>query len=246
MLRIATVVLGLFSGTALAAAREGSVTSPEAGVLCDKKAGFCADSEGIAVGLTKMYLGDTAEKRLMDQIREAGQESFDPTSFVLTNGVACNTKAKKCTVTRSSDKVDAAHTKTLFGGSTSAPAPGAAPAARAPAGGFDQTLDLQGVTFRVRCPNVGSVNRVHIEPNGLKGDNSMIAREIDGAVTATEVADLERRRFAGDLRVCDVGGQRLPWVAGRVRRQQGPLPERGLPAAARGRCRGFAGLHGAR
>lgn len=95
---------------------KGQVYSPEAGVICDKKAGFCADSEGIAVALTKMYLGEKAEKRLMDMIRpEPGVQDFDTTTFVLTNKVACDCKAKKCKVGKFEDKIDAAHTKALFG-----------------------------------------------------------------------------------------------------------------------------------
>jgi len=56
--------------------------------------------------------------------------------------------------------------------------------------GFDQTLSLQGVSFRVSSANVGSVNRLRIEPKGLKRDNTVIEREVDGTVTMAEVADL--------------------------------------------------------
>ena len=56
--------------------------------------------------------------------------------------------------------------------------------------GFDQTLSLQGVSFRVSSKNTGSVNRLRIEPKGLKRDNTVIEREIDGTVTGAEVADL--------------------------------------------------------
>jgi hypothetical protein len=56
---------------------KGSVYSPEAGVICDKKGGFCADSQGIAVALTKMYLGEKAEKKLLEMIRpEPGRAGF--------------------------------------------------------------------------------------------------------------------------------------------------------------------------
>jgi hypothetical protein len=88
---------------------KGSVTTPEAGVICDKKANFCADATGISVALTKMYLGDKAEKKLMDM------GSFDMSEFVLTNGVRCDTKTQKCTVSKINQTVDAAHTKALFG-----------------------------------------------------------------------------------------------------------------------------------
>lgn len=95
---------------------KGSVYSPEAGVICDKKGGFCADTEGLSVALTKMYLGDKAEKKLMDMMRpEPGVQNMDTTTFVLTNKVACDCKAKKCKVSKYEDKIDAAHTKALFG-----------------------------------------------------------------------------------------------------------------------------------
>jgi hypothetical protein len=56
--------------------------------------------------------------------------------------------------------------------------------------GFDQTLSLQGVSFRVTSPNAGSINRLRIAPKGLTGDNAVIERDIDGTVTEAEVADL--------------------------------------------------------
>jgi hypothetical protein len=46
------------------------------------------------------------------------------------------------------------------------------------------------VSFHVRSANAGSVNRLRIEPQGLKGDNAVIQQEIDGTVTLAEVADL--------------------------------------------------------
>ena len=58
------------------------------------------------------------------------------------------------------------------------------------AGGFDQTLSLQGVSFHVTCPNQGSINVLRIEPQGLKKDNAVISKEIEGTVTGAEVGDL--------------------------------------------------------
>jgi len=63
----------------------------------------------------------------------------------------------------------------------------AAPVAAAP---FDQSLELRGISFRVQCPNEGSINTVTITPSGLQADNSVITREADGVVTGAEVADL--------------------------------------------------------
>ena len=57
-------------------------------------------------------------------------------------------------------------------------------------GGFDQTLSLQGISFHVTSANTGSVNKVRIQPKGLKIDNQPIEKEIDGTMIGAEVADL--------------------------------------------------------
>jgi hypothetical protein len=105
--------LAIASSVSFAAGAErtikGSVTTPMAGVICDKKAKICADSTGISVALTKEYLGEKAEKKLM------AMGDFDMSEFVLSNGVRCDTKTQKCTVSKWDQKVDAAHTKALFG-----------------------------------------------------------------------------------------------------------------------------------
>ena len=105
----AALSLCLFSGLSFAVTLKGSVTSPEPGIICDKKAGFCADSQGISMAFTKQFLGEKAEKKLL------AMGEFDMTTFTLTNGVHCDINAKKCTVSKYDDKVDAAHTKALFG-----------------------------------------------------------------------------------------------------------------------------------
>ena len=75
-----------------------------------------------------------------------------------------------------------------------APRAAAAPASvQAPAGrGFDKTLSLQGISFRVSSANAGSVNQLRIQPSGLKdnGANALIEKEIDGTVVDCEVDDL--------------------------------------------------------
>lgn len=55
---------------------------------------------------------------------------------------------------------------------------------------YDQTLELQGVTFRVQCDNAASENTLTLTPSGLEEDNSPITVEVDGVVTGAEVADL--------------------------------------------------------
>lgn len=111
MMALVTVVSLEFtaaSGVAGPLQLKGGVFSPKAGVVCDKDL-FCADEQGISMALTKMYLGEKAQKKLL----EMGE--FDTTTFTLTNGVRCEAKARKCTISKLSTKVDAAHTKALFG-----------------------------------------------------------------------------------------------------------------------------------
>jgi Periplasmic lysozyme inhibitor of I-type lysozyme len=67
--------------------------------------------------------------------------------------------------------------------------PVAAPDVPSPAG-FARTLTLKGITFRVSCPNQGSLNQLRIEPEGLAADNSPMVQEVEGTVTGAEVADL--------------------------------------------------------
>jgi hypothetical protein len=55
---------------------------------------------------------------------------------------------------------------------------------------FDRVLELQGISFHVVCPNQGSSNQLEITPAGLKIDNSVITREINGTVTGADVADI--------------------------------------------------------
>lgn len=55
---------------------------------------------------------------------------------------------------------------------------------------YDQTQELQGVTFRVQCNNAASQNTLIVTPSGLEVDNASVAVEVDGVVTGTEVADL--------------------------------------------------------
>jgi len=73
------------------------------------------------------------------------------------------------------------------GGDCSADATEAATAARPP---FDRTLALQGIRFRVKCANDGSINTLRIVPAGLTVDNAPLVRTIDGTVTGAEAADL--------------------------------------------------------
>jgi hypothetical protein len=81
----------------------------------------------------------------------------------------------------------------LPGGAQAMPAPARPiilPASAAPAAPFDQTLTLQGISFRVTSNNSGPRNELQIVPSGLSIDNTPIVRAIEGQITGAEVADL--------------------------------------------------------
>lgn len=143
---VLAILLSLLSGIAFAATNlKGAVYSPEPGVICDKKGGFCADAEGLSVAMTKMYLGAAAEKNLMEQINKGGKD-FDSTTFTMSDGIYCDTKAKQC-VGKLDKKLDAKHTKALFGAS----AAGAAPVAPATPG---KPVTLKGAVY---SPDPGAI-----------------------------------------------------------------------------------------
>ena len=104
---ITAMIVGLSSF-----ASASSVYSPNKGVICDKKSGFCTDSYGISLALTKEYLGQkhakTWEKRL-------SSDNFDSTSFTMSNGLSCDTKKKVCKKSKWDDNADAHWTGILFG-----------------------------------------------------------------------------------------------------------------------------------
>jgi hypothetical protein len=73
----------------------------------------------------------------------------------------------------------------VLGGS---PALAGAPA-KSSAAGFDQKLELQGITFHVTCPNDSSAPTVTITPSGLAIDNSAMKQEAEGHVVLAERSD---------------------------------------------------------
>jgi len=92
-------------------AKGGSVYFPEHGIVCDKKAGFCADSEGIAMGYTKEYLGQAAQDKMMGYVN---RDHMELDSYTMSNGIYCDSKAKKCYNNKWKEKVDQHYTNMLF------------------------------------------------------------------------------------------------------------------------------------
>lgn len=55
---------------------------------------------------------------------------------------------------------------------------------------FEETLELQGVSFHVQCDNAGSLNTLTVTPDGLEIDNSPVTLEANGMVTGAEIGDV--------------------------------------------------------
>ncbi len=85
------------------------------GAICDRESGFCVDHQGVSVAITKMYLGDAAEARLMAEINKVGIQDFDAGSFTMRGGLTCKVAEKTCWTSKYSGKVDAKATRVLFG-----------------------------------------------------------------------------------------------------------------------------------
>ncbi|MGF1683611.1 YcgJ family protein [Photobacterium minamisatsumaniensis] len=79
------------------------IYSPDNGVICDDKAGFCVDSYGISMAFTKEYLGQEAQDKMMKLINDVGSENFDTTRYSLSNKVYCDSETKQCLEDRFSD-----------------------------------------------------------------------------------------------------------------------------------------------
>lgn len=70
----------------------------------------------------------------------------------------------------------------LLGGVAQAGVPGK--------GGFQKTLSLQGVSFRLSSSNAGSLNTLRIVASGKIASQKTIKAEVDGTITGAEIADL--------------------------------------------------------
>jgi len=87
------------------------IYSPEKGVICDSKGGYCADGTGISMSWTAKYLGNDAATKFSKMI-EGGK--FDPTVFTMSNGVHCDTGKQKCIKTKYGNEVAEHITKRLY------------------------------------------------------------------------------------------------------------------------------------
>jgi hypothetical protein len=88
-----------------------TIFSPDEGVLCDRKSGFCADSEGVSMAYTEQFLGKKAAAKLL---KIMGTDS-DQSSFTMSNGMHCETRERNCTVSKINNSPDPVGNITLFG-----------------------------------------------------------------------------------------------------------------------------------
>lgn len=84
------------------------------GAICDRKSGFCADHMGVSVGLTKLYLGEKAERNLMAEINKVGIQAFNATTFTMSSGLTCDTREKKCYSGKERSRLDLKAMRVLF------------------------------------------------------------------------------------------------------------------------------------
>jgi len=98
------------AGGSTGSAHHGKVFSPDRGVVCDRVGKFCADYQGIAVGLTREYFGDAAANKWSKHMTK----NFDKSRFTMSNGVHCDTNVQKCYTNKFKDAVSQQWTKHLF------------------------------------------------------------------------------------------------------------------------------------
>lgn len=82
-------------------------------VVCDRRANFCADEQGISMGLTALYLGQAAQQRLQTVVKDLSVDELS--RYTLTSGVHCDSKKRTCFVSKYSTQPDAAMTRQLYG-----------------------------------------------------------------------------------------------------------------------------------
>ena len=93
---------------ATADTRPTGLDSPDRGVVWDRERGVCYDRYGGSMGLTQMFLGPDAARRLTEVLRARGSGSL----LSPRDGVQCERETGQCRV---GDNVDEALTTVLYG-----------------------------------------------------------------------------------------------------------------------------------
>ncbi|MEZ8739365.1 YcgJ family protein [Photobacterium swingsii] len=91
------------------------IYSPEHGIICDQKAGFCVDGFGISMAFTQTFLGEDAQNKMLKMIEEVGgSDNFDSSRFSFSNKVYCDSTERRCFDDRYSDTQQTQFTDVLF------------------------------------------------------------------------------------------------------------------------------------
>ena len=109
------VVIAVLLGTSVPVFA-ANIFFPANGVVCDKKAGYCADSQGLSLRYTERYLSKQARVKL-DKITRGADVNLQ--EFTLSNGAHCDAKERLCYTDRyyprTADKRDSILTRKLYG-----------------------------------------------------------------------------------------------------------------------------------
>lgn len=114
MKKVILIVVLLTGATSVFAA---AIFFPDKGVVCDKKANFCVDDQGISMGLTTQYLGRKSQEKLQKSLGDGSGVSLGEYTF--SNGVHCDSHEKQCYTDRyyprTQDKQEPKLTGQIFG-----------------------------------------------------------------------------------------------------------------------------------
>jgi hypothetical protein len=95
---------------------EDIIFSPEKNTICDREGGFCVDDWGVALDITRDYLGQAAEEKYLEYIGVDGFQKFDGTNFTFSTGVYCDIRELMCLESKDSDKVAQNYAAVLYQG----------------------------------------------------------------------------------------------------------------------------------
>lgn len=108
----------LFIGYGLVQARNelnNAIYSPEKGILCDEKLGFCADKFGVSMAFTKEFLGQSAQEKLRTRIMISKDKNINSTGkYSFSNKIYCNSAIQKCFINKLSNNEAEEYNVILF------------------------------------------------------------------------------------------------------------------------------------
>jgi len=111
--KLIPVLLGGLLLSVVAEAHASDIFYPQQGEVCDRTAYFCADRQGISMGLTELHLGKAAQEKLQQALGDGTDVHLD--SYTLSNGVYCESQTHTCYSDRFKTRKDAEATARLFG-----------------------------------------------------------------------------------------------------------------------------------